>query len=145
MLYPIHSNEEWEFYLNKPSAIIVIIFGAPWCGPCKLLKPALYELSNTMDIRDIFFITVDIDEHPMLAEDFEIDAVPQVIIMYQKRIVSKVTGGDIKKIHEAIIMTNSARIMPVSHTPPDPRAFSGSSASQDPETPPTAAFDPRVF
>ena len=51
-------------------------FSATWCGPCKVFKPTMKELSD--EGYDIEFL--DGDENPKLASEYNIRSVPTTVI-----------------------------------------------------------------
>ena len=51
-------------------------FNASWCGPCKQMKPHIDELiSEGYNIQ-----TIDIDEQPDLAEQYNVRGVPTLVV-----------------------------------------------------------------
>ena len=52
-------------------------FQAPWCVHCKRLAPVMAKLENELDIR---FGSVNTDEQPELAERYNIDTIPSLIL-----------------------------------------------------------------
>lgn len=82
--------------------IHVTRFSASWCGPCKMLAPVFKELEENMP--DVKFITVDVEEKPMIAELYQIRSVPTVIIEKDNVTVEKFVGVQSKqKYIDAII------------------------------------------
>ena len=55
----------------------VLYFTADWCGPCKMFKPVMQQVSQEMGIP-VNFINVDND--PSLAQKHGVSSVPTVII-----------------------------------------------------------------
>lgn len=53
------------------------LFFASWCGPCKLLKPILYNLQNTYPNLEIE--EYDVDEFSELVKEYKIKSVPTII------------------------------------------------------------------
>lgn len=70
--------------------IHVTRFSASWCGPCKALAPEFKKLEE--EFTDIKFITVDVEEKPMVAQLYEIRNVPTVIIEKNNEIVNRLVG-----------------------------------------------------
>ena len=70
--------------------IHVTRFSANWCGPCKALAPEFKKLEE--QFTDVKFITVDVEEKPMIAQLYEIRNVPTVIIEKDNSTVNRLIG-----------------------------------------------------
>lgn len=70
--------------------IHVTRFSAPWCGPCKALAPEFKKLEE--QFGEVKFITVDVDEKPMIAQLYEIRTVPTVIIEKDNSTINRLVG-----------------------------------------------------
>lgn len=57
---------------------VLVDFYADWCGPCRMLRPTLEELSE--ERADVKFTAINIDENPDLADEFDISSIPCVIL-----------------------------------------------------------------
>lgn len=58
----------------------VIYFSADWCGPCKMFKPTLQQVSQQMGIQ-VNYINVDYDA--ALIHKYNIKSVPTLVITGQ--------------------------------------------------------------
>lgn len=58
--------------------ILLVEFGAEWCGPCKMILPVLQKLSSQR--QDVKVCKVDIDESPELSSRHQIRSVPTLIL-----------------------------------------------------------------
>ena len=57
---------------------VVVEFWAPWCGPCRVIAPALEELAATTERID--FVKLDVDESPETAARYGVLSLPTVIL-----------------------------------------------------------------
>lgn len=78
-----------EEVLNETSGRILVKFGAPWCGPCKMVEPVLEQMSSEgMPVFD-----VNTDEDPGLAQKYGIRGVPTFIVFENGEQVETKTGS----------------------------------------------------
>lgn len=73
--------------LDLPEKVIAY-FTAPWCGPCRMLKPRLEELER--ENLDLTVVRIDVSLNPELARQFNIQSVPTLMFFqagYQQDIV----------------------------------------------------------
>jgi len=61
---------------DKP---VLVDFYAVWCGPCKMMTPILQEVKDAMGDA-ITVIKIDIDKHPQLSAQLQIQGVPTLMI-----------------------------------------------------------------
>jgi len=72
--------------------IEVIKFGAEWCGPCKMMGPAMNKLKEKYNIEgsEIQITDIDVDLNPEMASLHKIKNIPVTIF--------KIDGIEIKKV-----------------------------------------------
>ncbi|MFM7194514.1 MAG: thioredoxin [Bacteroidota bacterium] len=58
---------------------VLVDFHATWCGPCKMMAPALQAFAAEMGDR-LRVIKIDIDANPQVSSDFRIQGVPTLIL-----------------------------------------------------------------
>ncbi|CAG8436714.1 9019_t:CDS:2 [Diversispora eburnea] len=73
MVKQIENDDEFEKYISEDK-ITVVDFFAVWCGPCKVIAPAVEEFSGIY--KDVNFIKVDVDNHNELAAKHQINSMP---------------------------------------------------------------------
>jgi len=57
--------------------LVVVKFGAVWCGPCKAMAPMLEKAAE--EFPGISVVEVDVDKSPALAAQFNIRSLPTVV------------------------------------------------------------------
>jgi thioredoxin 1 len=71
--------------------LVVIDFGAEWCGPCKMLLPIINELAEEFKDKAVIG-KVDIDENDDMAVRYGIRNIPQVLFIKNGELVDKLVG-----------------------------------------------------
>lgn len=75
----IKKVKEHEFFNEISKGIVVVDFFADWCEPCKRISPVIDEISEEMADK-AKFIKVDVEECSNIADKYEIDMIPSIVI-----------------------------------------------------------------
>lgn len=91
--FDINADNFQELVINKSQQTLVLAdFWAPWCGPCKILKPLLEKLA--IDYQGKFVLAkINSDENQSLAGQFGIRGIPTVKAIFQGQVVSEFSGA----------------------------------------------------
>lgn len=82
----LETTDELKMLLIQNKGIIIIKFGAPWCGPCKKIEPAFYNAVNLMP-PNVQFVVNDIDEtlniYSFLKTKKMLNGIPAILAYYK--------------------------------------------------------------
>jgi len=76
--------------------VVMVDFGATWCGPCKALAPVVEEIANDYAGRAAVG-KADVEECPAIAARFRIRNVPTVLFFKNGELKDKSVGAVQKK------------------------------------------------
>lgn len=71
---------------------VVVDMWAPWCGPCRMVSPALAQVATDLAGR-IKLVKVNVDESPKLQQRFSVQAIPTLLLLRNGQVVSRKTGA----------------------------------------------------
>ncbi len=73
------TDQSFETDVLKASKPVLVDFWAEWCGPCKMIGPALEELAGEFAGR-LTVAKVNIDENPTTPNTYSVRGIPTLIL-----------------------------------------------------------------
>ncbi len=70
-------NEQLPKVDGKP---MIIDFNATWCGPCRQFAPNFEAVAENNAGKALFY-SVDVDKHPALAKQYNVQGIPMVLFI----------------------------------------------------------------
>lgn len=84
-------DSSFEQEVLQAEGLVVIDFGATWCGPCKKLDPIMEELSGVYEGK-AKVRKVDVGVARQVAQKYRVLSVPQVLFFKDGNVVEQITG-----------------------------------------------------
>ena len=101
------SDKDFETEVLKSTEPVVVDFWAEWCGPCRMIAPALEEIAGTMNGK-VKIVKLNIDENPRTTEKYGIMSIPTLMIFKNGELASRQVGAAPKQKLEQWITTATA-------------------------------------
>lgn len=80
------------------SSLVVVDFGATWCGPCKMIAPVYDDMSTESEFSNVVFLKVDVDEMPEIAQRYQVMAMPTFLFIKNSIVAERFSGASIDKL-----------------------------------------------
>jgi thioredoxin len=82
----------FEEMLSSSDLPVLVDFYADWCGPCQLMVPILEQV-NTQLSGKIKVVKIDTEKYPELATEYEISALPTLVLFKEGQPVDRIEGA----------------------------------------------------
>ncbi len=86
------SNENFDNEVLKSDIPVLVDFWAVWCGPCKMVAPAVAKLAEN-HVGKLKVGKVNVDEQSSLAEKYNISSIPTLVLFKEGKVVNQRIGA----------------------------------------------------
>ncbi|KAG7543932.1 Thioredoxin-like superfamily [Arabidopsis thaliana x Arabidopsis arenosa] len=88
------SSARWQLHFNEikeSNKLLVVDFSASWCGPCRMIEPAIHAMADKFN--DVDFVKLDVDELPDVAKEFNVTAMPTFVLVKRGKEIERIIGA----------------------------------------------------
>ena len=86
------NDASFEAEVEKSVGVTVVDFWATWCGPCRMIAPALDEIATELAGR-VKIVKVDVDEAPDTAGKYGIRSIPCLVLYKNGQEADRIVGA----------------------------------------------------
>ena len=96
------SDATFDKDVLKSDKPVLLDFWAEWCGPCRMIAPALEEIAGALGEK-VKIVKLNVDENPNTAAKYGIMSIPTLLLFKNGEIASRQVGAAPKqKLHQWI-------------------------------------------
>ncbi|KAB8231969.1 PICOT family protein [Aspergillus alliaceus] len=104
-LIEIPSEEQFTSHITNlpPATLQVLYFHAPWAAPCTQMRAVLSALASQYPpTAPVTFISINAEELPDISEDYDVTAVPFVVLVRDGKILESISGSEATRVRDAV-------------------------------------------
>ena len=77
---------------ENASVPVLVDLWATWCGPCRMVSPALEQLAGER-AGQLKLVKVDVDGAPLISQRFTVQAVPTLLLLDHGQVLARRSGA----------------------------------------------------
>lgn len=104
---PLNATQWGEKVLNSDIPVLVD-FWAEWCGPCRMVGPAVEQLAKTLD-GQVKIVKLNVDENQEIAVKYGIHSIPSLLLFKDGKEIARTVGAAPKEAYQKFIEESLAK------------------------------------
>src|ERR1700721_3760830 len=82
----------FEAEVLRNSKPVIVDYWAEWCRPCRMIAPVLEEIASE-DSEKIDVVKLNVDDNPVVAQKYQILAIPTLKVFKNGEVVKQIKGA----------------------------------------------------
>jgi len=79
----------------KSNSVVVVEFGAEWCGPCRTMEPIMKEITSEFEGK-AKVLTLDIADNDEIVTSYRVRNIPMMLYFKDGELKDKMVGAQSK-------------------------------------------------
>ena len=96
------NNASWEKEVLQSQLPVFVDFWAEWCGPCRMVGPAVEHLSKTLEGK-VKTVKLNVDENQEIAVKYGIHSIPSLLLFKDGKEIARTVGAAPKEAYQKFI------------------------------------------
>jgi len=85
-------DDDFAAVAEAASVPVLVDLWAPWCGPCRMVSPALAQLATELAGK-IKLVKVNVDNSPRLQQRFSVQSIPTLLLLRNGQVAARQVGA----------------------------------------------------
>jgi thioredoxin 1 len=86
------TTKSWDTEVLKSRLPVFVDFWAEWCGPCRMVGPAVEQMSKELAGK-VKVVKVNVDENQEIAMKYGIKSIPSLLLFKGGKEISRTVGA----------------------------------------------------
>ncbi|MGB8033564.1 MAG: thioredoxin [Nitrososphaeraceae archaeon] len=96
------TSNSWDEDVLRSDLPVLVDFWAEWCGPCRMVSPAVEQLSQTMSDK-IKVAKLNVDENQEIAIRYGVRSIPSLVLFKDGKEIARTIGAASKEKYRKFV------------------------------------------